>query len=57
MDGGGGGGAHAEDRKDPSQAEGNRSEFVRDAAQQNAEADNRQAAGIDSGALSLPLFE
>ena len=45
MDDAGDGGTHINDQKDPSEPKRNRGELFWDAAEQNAEADNREGAG------------
>ena len=50
-------GTHINDQKDPSEPKRNRGELFWDAAEQNAEADNREGAGVNLGALTLFLLD
>jgi hypothetical protein len=57
MDDAGDGGTHINDQKDPSEPKRKRGELFWDAAEQNAEADNREGAGVNLGALTLFLLD
>jgi hypothetical protein len=57
MDDAGDGSPHTKNQKDPSEPKRNRGEHFWNAAEQNAEADNREGAGVNLGALTLFLLD
>src|SRR5947209_5309190 len=50
-------GTHINDQKDPSEPKRDRGELFWDAAEQTAEADNREGTGVNLGALTLFLLD